>query len=82
LAEARWISKLKALDEAQNLVAEMVAKSLVLNESKDEWKDMVKTYVKDPKNIDPEVTEALAQISSEYNESNMWSVIALYKSAV
>lgn len=71
--------KLKSLDDAQLSVAQAVAKSIVLNESQDNWLDSVKAYIKEPKDIDNELNASILDISTRF-ETDIWTAIALHKS--
>jgi len=71
----------KDLDENQKEVAQMVAKSIILNEPEDKWMESVASYVKSPKEYPEEVGIALDQIGAEF-DVDPWQAIILYRSQI
>ncbi len=74
--------KVKAdLTDGQKAVATMMAKSIVVNETEEQWIESIASYLKEPKNIAPEVAAALDTISLEHDVDS-WTAIVLWRSQI
>lgn len=77
--------KIKELNELQRSVAFEVAQSISLNEPREGWAKAVKSYVKEPKEIDAQVRADLFDIVEAFPEDcakNPWTAVSLYKARI
>lgn len=69
---------IKHLNEAQQLVADGTAKSIVVNESSDKWQTAIASYVTDFKGLDQDAAMAIDELNAEYPDLDQWSAVAIY----
>ncbi len=69
------------LSESQQKVAEIMTKAIVVNEPEDQWKEAIGAYLKEPKNLPPEVAAQLDNIGIEF-DVDPWTAIVLWRSQV
>jgi hypothetical protein len=74
--------KLKKLTEGQQTVATAVAKSIILNEPKENWEKSIDAYVEAPKDVPSQVRLEVDEIFANYNCKDDWEAIVLYLSKI
>jgi hypothetical protein len=78
LVEAGLKKKFKVktnLNAAQKDVAEMLAKSIISNESPDSWETSVASYIKNPKEVSPDRGIALDDLAARYDLTSWQAAI-------
>lgn len=73
--------KLKTLTEIQKSLSKSIAQSIIFNEEEGSWKDSIKDYIKNPKELNPEIMKEIISIASEYN-TDTWTAGVLLKSKI
>lgn len=75
----KW--KIKALNDAQQSVASSIARSIVFNENEKEWGKSVSSYIKEPRELAPEIQKEITSIASEF-DTDSWIASVLLRSQV
>lgn len=73
--------KVDVLTDSQQMIVTAVAKSIIINEPKDQWSKSIAFYVNNPKNIPEKVGMEIDKICAEF-EVDPWTAIILYKSRI
>ena len=73
--------KLKALSSEQINIAQMLTKAILVNEDKDKWEMAIASYLKEPKEYDPDKAKEINDLAAEYDLSE-WEAIIVSKSKI
>lgn len=73
--------KVKELNELQKRLSESMAQSIIFNEDESKWKDSIKEYITQPKDINKEILAEIINIATDYN-TNSWTAGILLKSKI
>lgn len=69
------------LSDGQKSVATIMTKAIVVNEPETQWKESIGIYLKEPKNLPPEVAAELDDLGVEF-DVDPWTAIVLWRSKI
>lgn len=75
------VHKLKTLSDVQKNVCQSLAQNIAFNEDETKWKDSVKAYIDEPKDLKEDIKNELIIISQKY-DCDYWTAGILLKSKV
>ena len=73
--------KIKELNDVQKKLAQSIAQSIFFNEKEEKWKDAVKAYISDPKEINKDTMREIIDAATTYN-CDTWTAGVLLRSKI
>jgi hypothetical protein len=73
--------KIKELNEIQAKLSESLALSIIFNEKEESWKESIKAYSKEPKELNKDILKEMIDIAAEY-KTDLWIAGILMRSKI